>query len=295
MEMGISITEKERLICLACGCHYSCGLKKHGDICGDWSKLDQLLPCPGIVKRIINGVIDERNFDLLDFYKRNIIECWWCFRRPRTKKGYHNHFNVDFVRISDVCDLCSAYKEFVGQSNKNKYVNLYVDRRKKGDRLCFESFKCRNCLISYELLRSGWCHDGNLCEFCWNHLSRSERRTIHNNQQSKIKMEVAMSKNKVRFYRHEGAFCVETTHTDVVAFFNEASDALATMIEERWVKDEWNELLSHWLPQIMEIGSKLKGYKADVTVEQVTRAGVLPPTKDNAVWPKTVTQETVTS
>jgi len=105
-----------------------------------------------------------------------------------------------------------------------------------------------------------------------------------------------MSQAKVKLYRKDQAFCIETTHTEVVPFLSETAKALSQMIEEHWVADEWDELLGHWLPQIVEIASKLKGYKADVTVEQVTRAGVLPPTKDNAVWPKLeVAQSTLSS
>jgi len=107
-----------------------------------------------------------------------------------------------------------------------------------------------------------------------------------------------MSQNRVRFYQNDddnGPWCVETTHTGVDDFLQEVSKGLSGIIHGGEEKEDVSiihegtkdteGILSALLPKIFEIGTKLKGYKADVTVEQVTRAGVLPPTMNNMVWP----------
>jgi len=98
---------------------------------------------------------------------------------------------------------------------------------------------------------------------------------------------------KVKFYRSENAFCIETTHTDTMAFLSETATAIGNMITDpqdsmEYFASDWSHQLRNWLPHIVEIASKLKGYKAEVEVEQIIRAGSLPPIETQTVWPRRI-------
>lgn len=99
-----------------------------------------------------------------------------------------------------------------------------------------------------------------------------------------------MPESKVRFYRNEpggeqgASWCIETAHEDLDNFLTDVSRAIVGILPD---DDSDIELcLSNLLPKIVEISAKLKGYKADVSLEHVIRAGSLPPGRNQMVWPK---------
>lgn len=77
----------------------------------------------------------------------------------------------------------------------------------------------------------------------------------------------------VKFFKDGDAMSIETTCTTLESFMSHCGEALAALIERRAFETDWAFQLGFWLPQIVEIASKLKGYKADVYVEQVIRCG----------------------
>ena len=79
----------------------------------------------------------------------------------------------------------------------------------------------------------------------------------------------------VKFYKDGDTFALETNHSDYGAFVRDVVSELSAMIEANLFESDWQFQLDEWLPQIMEIGSKLRGYKAEVSVQQVITAGAL--------------------
>lgn len=90
---------------------------------------------------------------------------------------------------------------------------------------------------------------------------------------------------QVKFYKDGDHMAVETTHTESSDFLDDVAWQLAGMAENRVFEGNWAFPLCHWLPQIVEIACKLRGYKADVEVEQIVRSGCITPRPCDVVWP----------
>ena len=91
---------------------------------------------------------------------------------------------------------------------------------------------------------------------------------------------------KIRIYRDDNRTCIETTHTDPGLFVDDMAGTLASVIHGEHDVDGLTEELHQFIPQIIEIACKLRGYKADVEVEQVVRVGSIKPTEAVQVWPR---------
>jgi hypothetical protein len=87
----------------------------------------------------------------------------------------------------------------------------------------------------------------------------------------------AAMRQYVRFYKDGDTMAVETNHEKPEGFLAACGEALASLIESETYKHDWEFQLGFWLPQIVEIASKLKGYKADVDVQQIVVAGNILP------------------
>src|SRR3990172_1767388 len=74
--------------------------------------------------------------------------------------------------------------------------------------------------------------------------------------------------------RLSGRWCIETTHTDPDLFLDEAAMCFESLAQD----EEYHTMdFQAWMKQIMEIACKLKGYKANVEIQQIIRAGSLLP------------------
>jgi hypothetical protein len=78
----------------------------------------------------------------------------------------------------------------------------------------------------------------------------------------------------VKFYKDGGdGMSIQTNIMDEHEFVREAASVLSAMVEEEKYKNDWDFQLSIWLPQLVEIACKLRGYKSDVQVTQWISAG----------------------
>ena len=85
------------------------------------------------------------------------------------------------------------------------------------------------------------------------------------------KWEYAM-KQWVRLHKDGDHMGVETNCTDEREFWSQFSAALADAIENKFLGHA-QEQLQKWLPQGFECVAQLRGYKANVVVEQIVKAG----------------------
>lgn len=79
-------------------------------------------------------------------------------------------------------------------------------------------------------------------------------------------------KRWVRLHKDGDHMGVETNCTDERDFWAQFSAVLADALENKFLGHA-QEQLQRWLPQAFECVAQLRGYKADVVVEQVVRAG----------------------
>lgn len=79
-------------------------------------------------------------------------------------------------------------------------------------------------------------------------------------------------KKWVRLHKDGEHMGVETNCTDEREFWTELSDSLAKAIEGKYL-GQAQEQFQRWLPQAFECLAQLRGYKANVIVEQVVKAG----------------------
>lgn len=85
----------------------------------------------------------------------------------------------------------------------------------------------------------------------------------------------------IEFYKDGTNLSVATEATEPDAFLRAAAKALSEMIDSKAYEGQWQQQLDGWLPQIVEIACKLKGYKAEVQETRRIIAGpVLPHSKD---------------
>jgi hypothetical protein len=108
-------------------------------------------------------------------------------------------------------------------------------------------------------------------------------RTFH---QEVIAMFVQRGAGVKLYFEEPSHFCIETIHTDPTEFLLDMAENLALLIEKQHIPATLNLCFMNVLPQIVEITNKLKGYKSEVQVEQIIRAGTLPPQKEQQVWPE---------
>lgn len=88
-------------------------------------------------------------------------------------------------------------------------------------------------------------------------------------------------RNMIEFYKDGTNLAVATECTEPDAFLRAASKALSEMIDSKKYDKQWQQQLDGWLPQIVEIACKLKGYKAEVQETRRLIAGpVIPQQKD---------------
>jgi hypothetical protein len=80
------------------------------------------------------------------------------------------------------------------------------------------------------------------------------------------------------FFKDGNNMGLRTSARDYDTFLREFCEVLATLIEEGCYRGDWLFQLSEgWMRSAMEIGFKLKGYKADVVEQRVIIAGNFQP------------------
>ena len=77
----------------------------------------------------------------------------------------------------------------------------------------------------------------------------------------------------VRFFKGGDHHAVSTTAASEDEFVRLTAEGLAKMIQGDEYDDDWNFQLQLWLPQIIDIAAKLRGYKADVAEYRLIVAG----------------------
>lgn len=77
----------------------------------------------------------------------------------------------------------------------------------------------------------------------------------------------------VQFFKDGNVMSVRTTATTPVEFLTGCAEELGTIIDSGRFRGDWQYQLDEWLPQIVELACKLKGYKAEVTEYRVLIAG----------------------
>lgn len=91
-------------------------------------------------------------------------------------------------------------------------------------------------------------------------------------------METTPMREYVKLYRQADDVAIQTNHTDEGSFVRQVSGALGEAIESQTKEERADALLSLWLPQIVDICAKLRGYKAPLVDEQrVLTAGRITP------------------
>jgi len=81
---------------------------------------------------------------------------------------------------------------------------------------------------------------------------------------------------KTEFFKSGDSMAIRTNARTEDDFIRSASEVLDEMIENERFAGDWEFQLFRWLPQIVDIACKLRGYKADVQEERVLIAGGLP-------------------
>lgn len=77
-----------------------------------------------------------------------------------------------------------------------------------------------------------------------------------------------MAEAKVRFYKNGGVMGIQTSALDERDFIQECATGLATMIDQGQFMGDWQFQFEQWLPQIVDIVCKLRGYKAESVHER---------------------------
>lgn len=82
----------------------------------------------------------------------------------------------------------------------------------------------------------------------------------------------------VKFYKNGDTMAITTDAITEEEFFAAAASALDTMIEEKLFGHDWAFQLEYWLPQMVDIVCKIRGYKAPTVQEvRMLAAGHIPP------------------
>jgi hypothetical protein len=77
----------------------------------------------------------------------------------------------------------------------------------------------------------------------------------------------------IKLYKEGDSMGIETDCAACDDFVREMSEALSSLIDSKVHEGDWEFQLSYWLPQMVEICCKLKGYKADVEEHRLITAG----------------------
>lgn len=78
----------------------------------------------------------------------------------------------------------------------------------------------------------------------------------------------------VKLHKGGDRMGVETNASDFAAFWRLLSEEMAGLIDKGEHDGDWKCLLEGWLPASFEVAARLRGYKANVVVEQVITAGI---------------------
>lgn len=91
------------------------------------------------------------------------------------------------------------------------------------------------------------------------------------------------SYSTLAFYRDGNHFCLEARHEKADDFLGDCAEDLCRLLREAPTEGDAHIMAQAWLPQIVEIACKLKGYQAEVVIEQIIRAGAVAPRAEHAV------------
>ncbi len=89
--------------------------------------------------------------------------------------------------------------------------------------------------------------------------------------------------SSTRFYKDGDNMAIVTTAEDEREFINQVSDAFAGLIESKRFESDWDLQLKSWLPQVIDIACKMRGYKADVEEKKMIIAGSFTETASHLV------------
>lgn len=96
-----------------------------------------------------------------------------------------------------------------------------------------------------------------------------------------------MSATIVKFYKDGHNMSVSTNASSEEEFMAEAVKQLSEIVQRREYDNDWEYQLQRWLPQIVDVCCKLRGYKAAVHEERVIVAGYHMPTELIQAFAKT--------
>lgn len=85
----------------------------------------------------------------------------------------------------------------------------------------------------------------------------------------------------IKLFKDGDRMAISTTLTDETLFIDQFSEIIAEMINMGDYDNDWDFQLKHWLPALVNICCKLRGYKADVQEERLITAGRLPNNEDS--------------
>lgn len=77
----------------------------------------------------------------------------------------------------------------------------------------------------------------------------------------------------IKLYKSGDTMGIETDCLSTDDFLRQVATLLSGMIDNGMHEGDWEFQLHLWLPQIVEIACKLKGYKADVKEQRILMAG----------------------
>ena len=83
----------------------------------------------------------------------------------------------------------------------------------------------------------------------------------------------------IELYKDGDYIVIMTDEKDERDFLDQMSRLLNDMIEARQYENDWYFQFSFWLPQIVNICCKYRGYKSSVLARQLLISGSLPPNK----------------
>jgi hypothetical protein len=78
---------------------------------------------------------------------------------------------------------------------------------------------------------------------------------------------------KTEFFKSGDAMSIRTNAATEADFLASVAEGLTSLIEGGKFAGDWDFQLRYWLPQIVDITCKLRGYKADVDEQRVLIAG----------------------
>jgi hypothetical protein len=90
----------------------------------------------------------------------------------------------------------------------------------------------------------------------------------------------------VRFFKDGDHMGIQTTALDERDFVDGCAEGLAAMIGRGEFEGDWEFQLHFWLPQIVDIVCKLRGYKSSVHEQRVITAGYANFANHDLVYPK---------